>query len=252
MRFTTLLALLALTSFSAYAETPENPYTKNYTARAGVQQPAAPSAAPKAFRGGNREADYQRLLEDGYDMLGSSSFQNADVDPQMFVELAKKVGADLALVYPTSLTEVPAALKLQQAKARTKAEAKTRKEMEGEEFRIEKDAPTGELIGLVSHFYEYYATYWVKLPAPLLGLHVNEQPASEEAPGLPIVAVIKGSPAAAADLRKGDIVLKIGEVETKTGDALVKEVHANAGKKIEITFLRDDRLMQVDVQLNAR
>jgi S1-C subfamily serine protease len=92
----------------------------------------------------------------------------------------------------------------------------------------------------------------VKLPPPLLGLHVQDHPSDDNKPGLTVLAVIKDSPAAAADLHKGDILLKIGDVEVKNGDMLIQAVHANAGKQVEITWLREDLLMQKQVQLNAK
>jgi hypothetical protein len=247
----TLVALLALASSNVFAAAPdiggaENPYAKNYVARDGVQGSAKP-VEPKVFRGTDKDADYQRLLEDGFDMLGSSSFQASVVPVQQLVEQEKKVGADMALVYTLQLTKVPDSLRMQQAKAEA-----AMKNSEQEETNIEKDAPETQSIPLAIPFYEYYATYWVKLGPPMLGLHVQDRQADDAKPGLPVVAVIKGSPAAAADMRKGDTVLKVGEVEVKNGDMLVQQIRANAGKTVEITWLREDMLMQKQIQLNAK
>ncbi|HEY7986438.1 MAG TPA: PDZ domain-containing protein [Methylophilaceae bacterium] len=247
---TTLLALLFLGSTVIVAAaqdagSAENPYTKNYVARAGVQG-STKQNEPKIFRGIDKEADYQRLLEDGFDMLGSSSFQDTVVPVQQLMEQEEKVGADIALVYSTALTRVPDALKMQQAKADA-----ARKSEDEEQTNIDKDAPGMERLPLSQPFYDYYATYWVKLPPPVLGLHVQDHQIDKDKPGLPIVAVIKGSPAAAADLRKGDVVLKIGDVEAKSGAVLVQTVRANMGKTVEITVLREDLLIQKEVPLNA-
>jgi hypothetical protein len=248
---TTLLALLALASTTVFAAAPdaggsENPYAKNYVARPGVPASTKPGE-PKVFRGVDKDVDYQRLLEDGFDMLGSSAFEDTVVPVQQLLVQEKKVGADMALVYSLPLTKVPDSLRLQQAKAEAALN-----HAEQEETNIEKDAPDTQRLSLNQPFYEYYATYWVKLPPPLLGLHVQDHQTDETKPGLPIVAVIKGSPAALADLRKGDVVLKIGDVEAKNGDTLVQIVRANAGKSVEITWLREDQLMQKEVQLNAK
>lgn len=244
-----LMVLLALANASGAAAAADagasaNPYTSNYVVRSGMPASINPGSAkqeePKAFRGVDKEADYQRLLEDGFDMLGSSSFEDTEVPVQQLLEQEKKVGADIALVYSTALTKVPDAVRLQQAKDA------------GKQHNIDQDAPDTQERPLDKHFYEYYATYWVKLAPPVLGLHVQDHQMDKDQPGLPIVAVIKGSPAAEADLRKGDVVLKIGEVEAKSGAVLVQEVRANAGKTVEITFLREDMLMQKEVKLNQK
>lgn len=246
---TALLAMFVLASSAVFADTPdaggsENPYSTNYVAIDGVQ--ATPKAdEPRVFRGINRDEDYQRLLEDGFDMLGSSTFQDSAVSPQLLVEQAKKVGAEIALVYTTAMTKVPDAIKFQQAKSAAAMKGKI------DEVSNEK-VPEWEAVSQAAQYYDYYATYWVKLPPPLLGLHVQDHPTDDNKPGLPVLAVIKDSPAAAADLHKGDIVLKIGDVEVKNGDILVQTVHANAGKRVEITWLREDMMMQKEVQLNAK
>jgi hypothetical protein len=246
---TTLLALSALASTAVFADEPagsgsENPYSTNYEVRDGVQGSSSQDA-PKIFRGVDKDADYVRLLEDGFDMLGSSAFQDSAVSPQLLVEQAKKVGAEMALVYTTALTKVPDAIKLQQAKSA--AAMKGKRDEESNE-----KVPEWEAVSQAAQYYDYYATYWVKLAPPILGLHVLDHPANADEPGLPIVAVIKDSPAALADLRKGDVVLRIGNVEAKNGDTLVKEIRANAGKTVDITLLREDQLISKQVLLKAK
>ncbi len=252
MRFIiTLTALLVLASTTVFAATSDaggadNPYAKNYVARPGVQG-STRQGEPRVFRGVDKDADYQRLLEDGFDMLGTSSFQDTVVPVQQLVAQEKNVGADISLVYTLALTKVPDSLRLQQAK-----EEAALSHAEQEQTNIEQGAPDTQRLPVSQLFYEYYATYWVKLAPPVLGLHVQDHPTDSDKPGLPIVAGIKGSPAAAAGFLKGDVVLKIGDVEAKSGDVLVQEVRANVGKKVEITFLREDLLMQKEVQLNAK
>lgn len=71
--------------------------------------------------------------------------------------------------------------------------------------------------------------------------------------GVPLAGVTAGSPAAAADLRKGDILIRIGnhDVEDLQGmtDALSK--HA-PGQDVTITFLREDRRMTTRATLGDR
>jgi len=237
------LLLVGFTAHLALADEPksDNLYTQNYKQRFAASKPAA--EAPRVFRGTNRETDYQHLLEDGYDQLGTSDFQAGDVDPEQLGAQAQKVNADLALVYITSLGKESMDAKIAAAKERAMKMAKP---------ETERADGEGLLMEFPEQRYEYYATFWMKLPPPLLGLHVRDRKEDEDQPGVPVVAVIKGSPAEGSDIRKEDVVLKIADVDTKSGDAFVQIVRSNAGKTVEILLLRDDILVSKMVKLNAK
>lgn len=241
-----LVAVVGLVlSFSgAAAETPAddtNPYANGYEKR--LDAPAAKPAVGnvKIFRGNDRDVDYGRLLEDGYDLLGASSFKSGDVPPDLAVAHAKNIKADLVMVYSTRFGQIPKAVQIDAAKARAKAGNSD----------IDANLPEMRLVGGMEYSYEYYATFWIKLPPPALGLHVQDRIADDKRAGVPIIAVIKGSPAAKADIRKGDVVLKIADQEVKNGDALVDAVRRNVGKTVDVTWLRDDILMEKPVTLNT-
>ena len=234
--------LVTLTSLQGLAAEPEagNPYTQNYKEHFSAPKRDA-GEAPRVFRGTNREADYQKLLEEGYDQLGTSSFQSEDVDPDKLDDQANKVRADIALVYTSSLGKPSIDAKLEAAKAKMATKEP-----------VEKAPGEGQLIEYPQPRYDYYATFWMKLPTPVLGLHVRDRKDDDGQPGVPVIAVIKGSPAALADIRKDDVVLKIADVDAKKGDDFVKTVRNNAGKSVDILLLRDDILVSKTVKLNAK
>lgn len=237
------LLLVGFTAHLALADEAksDNPYTQNYKERIAIGKSSA--EAPRVFRGTNREADYNHLLEDGYDQLGSSSFQAGDVNPEQLGQHAQKVHADLALVYINSLGKESVDAKIAAAKEKALKMAKPEAERaEGE----------GLLMEFPEQRYDYYATFWTKLPPPLLGLHVSDRKEDDKRPGVPVVAVVKDSPAAGAGIRKGDVILKVASVEANTGDDFVKTVRSNAGKSVEILVLRGDEEMTKKVTLNAR
>lgn len=106
--------------------------------------------------------------------------------------------------------------------------------------------------------YKYYASYWAKLPMPLLGLHViklkhkeNDGEAIVDEDGLKVLAVIKGSPAFKAGLKRGDVLLKLGSIDVQTPELLSKAVGRNAGKTIEITYKRQTELTTTKATLNG-
>src|SRR2546427_10596456 len=66
--------------------------------------------------------------------------------------------------------------------------------------------------------------------------------------GVEVQEVVAGSPAAAASLRGGDIIVSVGEVSVaKAGDLQRLMVEAQIGAKLALTVLRSDKLVTVDV-----
>lgn len=232
---TSLVALVLSGSVTA-DEPATNPYTKNYTSRMPSPK-SAPANEVQVFRGQDRVADYQTLLEDGYDLLGYSSFEAADVLPEKLTEQAMRVRADLALVYTHRSGETPASVKLDQAKARRESE---------EAGTAESAKPAN------NRFYSYFASFWTKLPTPLLGVHVKQAKEAEAVNGVEVIAVIKGSPAAVAGLQKGDTLLKLGEAELSKPELLSQAAQRYAGKETEVVFSRTGAVQHRGVTLNAR
>ena len=207
-----ILSVLLLTPLTAVAdaselstESPdvENPYAATYVSR--MQAPPNRQVTAKVYRGKDKVADYQRLLEEGYDLLGYSSFEGGDVPPELLMQQAQRVNADVVLVY-------------------TKG--------------VQRPQATGVR-------YEYFSSYWTKLPPPLLGLHVQrDKNADEGAGGLEVLAVINDSPAARAGLRQGDILLRLGDATLLNPEQLSSTAQRYAGQVVEVVWTRDGETMR--------
>src|SRR6266478_535771 len=66
--------------------------------------------------------------------------------------------------------------------------------------------------------------------------------------GVEVQEVVAGSPAAAASLRGGDIIVSVGEVAVaKAGDLQRLMVEARIGARLPLTILRSDKLVTVEV-----
>lgn len=239
--FLSLIVFAAAALAEQAPEPPANPYTKNYVSR--MPAPArVPSAAPQVFRGQDRVEDYQALLEDGYDLLGYASFEGAEVPPEQLTAHAASIHADLALVYTTRSGETPASVRLDQARAKAEKE-----KAQGAPAQPEA------LAQKPNKFYNYFASFWTKLPPPLLGVHVKQAEKAElPADGLEVIAVIKGSPAAAAGVQKGDTLLRLGEVELKKPELLTQAAQRYAGQQAELLFSRIGAEQRQPVTLNKR
>ena len=107
--------------------------------------------------------------------------------------------------------------------------------------------------------YKYYASYWAKLPAPLLGVHIiklasrdSETEQVVEKKGLKVLAVIKDSPAAKAGLVRGDVLTKIADVELNKPDELSSVVRKFQGQNVLIEYARNDVKATTKAQINAK
>ena len=108
--------------------------------------------------------------------------------------------------------------------------------------------------------YKYYASYWAKLPPPLLGVHVvklvraadEENQQKQALKGLNVLAVVKGSPAEAAGIMRGDMLLKLNDIELSKAEELSKVVREHQGKSVVIAYERDGVMNSAKAKINQR
>jgi membrane-associated protease RseP (regulator of RpoE activity) len=243
-----LFSLGALFMTTALQAAEVNLYAKNYNAQNSDNLKSL-EANPdtKMFASSHKDEDNISMLEDGYDMIGSSGFDAEVVPAEQALEHAKSIKADTVLVYSKYASTKTTGSKLQLVKEA----AKNGGEIEAEAL---VEAPVQ---------YHYYASYWAKLPMPTLGVNViklklktseegDKIVTFKEEPGLKIIAVIKASPAAKAGVVTGDVLLKIGDVELVKSDDLFAAVQRYAGQTVAVEFERNSKPLKVSVALNAR
>lgn len=229
--------LLGLNLTAQAAET-DNPYADNYKAlamRAKILPPEKPE--PEIFKGSdNKEADYQRMLEKGFDLLGYSSFEAGDVPAEKLMEHAKAVNAHLVLVTSQRSGDVPASIKIEQLRKKAR--------------ELNTDTVDLDMLDQSSVRYAYHASYWVKLAPPLIGLHVRPPTKDEQGSGLIVVAVINNSPANKASLQELDVIKSIGDVVLESPEALTKAAQRYAGQTVEVVYMRQGAINKTTMTLN--
>lgn len=222
----------------------ENLYEKNYKEQNNSNLKSM-QANPdtKMYVSNHFDDDNISMLESGYDMMGSSGFEAGSIAPDLALEHAKSIKADVVLVYSKYASKKSSLSTLQTIKEAAKTTGE-----------IDEDVLKGD-----EEQYKYYASYWAKLPMPLLGLHViklkhREKDSNEviEDDGLKVLAVIKGSSAAKAGLKRGDVLLKIAGVEIQTPAQLSQAVGKNKGKEVKISYERNDNLAETSAKLIAQ
>ena len=231
----------------------ENLYQKNYQAQNTgglVSLQASPDS--KMYVSNHKDDDNISMLENGYDMMGSSGFAAGKVAPELALEHAKAIHADTVLVYTKYGSAKTAASKI----AVIKESAKKGGGVIDDKALLEDEAN-----------YDYYASYWAKLPAPLLGVHIiklipvtndgddvdpKTAKLNAEKIGLTILAVIKDSPAAKAGLLRGDVLLKISDVELNKPEELSPLVRKFQGQNVAIEYERGGNKNIAKAQINTQ
>jgi hypothetical protein len=241
------LVLFVFINIAQAAE--ENPYAKNYKEQNTYNLKSLnPNPDTKIFVSNHKDDDNITMLEDGFDMIGSSGFSATEASPDLALQHAKSIKADTVLIYKKYESTKTASSQLQLVKEAAK---------KGE------DIDPNDLVEEPTMHY-FYASYWAKLPMPLLGVHIiklkkNTNESADEGaaevqalPGLKIIAVIKESPAAKAGILRGDTVLKIGDMALAEADDLFAAVKKYAGQTMPVQLQRNGADIQLSVTLNSR
>lgn len=238
------IPVLLLAPLAGMAE--DNLYAQNYQPQnQGNLHSLQADPEPQLFSGNRRDEDNIKMLENGYDLMGLSSFEGGDIPPQQAIDHGRNIKADAILVYVKKAGNATAASKMEMIKeAVKKGQALTEKDM--------VTAPEK---------YRYYATFWAKLPPPVLGVHVikligrKATPQGEQvaAPtpseGVRIIAVIHDSPAEKAGLQRGDQLLSINQEKINDAATLSALVRRLRGDQVSVQIERQNEAVSLNIQL---
>ena len=243
--FTYFISLLFLVSNVAFSE--QNIFEKNYQ----TQSPKGfksflDNPKTKIMRGWEQKTDNIKMLEDGYDLMGHSNFTGPNVSPNLALEHAKSIKADMVLIYDRQINDADRSTMIKKAREKARKANQIKESGNLTEIEISED----DLIDK-SVKYEINATYWVKLPKPTFGTHFIKLKSQDEnsVSGVQVIAVIKGSPAANAGILKNDSITSIAQDIVNKPDELINAIRKNKGKLIEVGYIRNGKKLKVNVKL---
>lgn len=251
MQFKLIFVILNLLSALAFAEE-TNLFQVNYLTQSNNSLHSLQKKPDtKIYAGMNKEKDNIRMLEDGYDLMGTSAFQGPFTEPNQALKHAQSIEADVVLVYDRKINEMTRTERLRQIHAEMKKSSKSEKNSVIEVSEADLQDKNSK--------FDFYATYWAKLPQPILGLHViklikknSDTKEKKEEAGLKVIAVIKDSPAFKSGIQKGDVILVLNDVNTESPEEFAKSVFKQQGNKVKIKYARDNEEKVVVTELNRR
>lgn len=247
------------------------PYAQFYQDRSGgidltkSDSVMLPTGDPRLIRGGTPEEDYVRMLEDGFSLIGFSSFNGAEVNERGAVDQAKKVHASIVIVYAKYSGTVSGVMPITTPDNRisTTNLSGTAYGSSGG-FANYSGVATTTTYGTQTNFIpysvnrsDYFASYWIKNKPPIFGIHIK--PMTQEViqkigtnKGVLVNAVIKGSAAFDVDILRGDVLSKIGDAYVYDGESFQRAVRANEGMEISVLLYRDGKELRKSVKLRNR
>ncbi|WP_232411015.1 PDZ domain-containing protein [Methylophilus sp. 5] len=238
--------LLAALAVSPHAKAEDNPYSSHYQAQneGNHLHSLQANPEPQMFSGTHRAEDNIRMLENGYDLMGFSSFEAGEVDAAQALDHGRNIQADNILVYMKKGGGASPASKMEVIKEAVK---------KGQTL-TEKDMAT------TPGNYRYYASYWAKLPPPLLGIHViklvpkksaqdDDTPHTANSDGVRVIAVIHGSAAEKSGVLRGDQLLSINHEKVDDAAQLSSVVRKYRGKAVTLQLERQGEPLALDAQL---
>jgi hypothetical protein len=242
-----------------------NPFVQFYQDRTGghdlTKSPVVvlPTGEPKLYRGADKDADYQRMLENGYNLVGYSSFNGANVNFNDALTQAKSVHAEIVLVYSKHTETRSGVMPLTLPDIQTSTTTLSGSAFGSGGYGSFSGTANTTTYGTQTTYIPYsvdrhdvLASYWIKIKPPVFGVHTRElTPELRQRigsnKGVHVFAVIRNSPAWKADVLKDDIITKISNTEILDRSSFRKVVGENHGKMVTVEILRNGRRITKEI-----
>jgi S1-C subfamily serine protease len=245
-----------------------NPYSRFYvsSAQPGRAATVSPRATIEVLHGNDPDQDFLPMLENGYAFLGSSNFNGPAARARQALEQAQQVGATTVVLYGkysgTVTGSVPIVLPNQPTTATTSEHGTVTGPggtavYSGTAVTTVSGGSTTYNIPYRVVRYDQFASFWARAKTPILGvyyrdLNQDERSALQRNRGVVATAVVKGTPAFAADILRGDILLQVAGTDVLDVNHMNSLMQANAGRLVVLQLVRAGVMKTLNVQLNQR
>jgi len=258
----------------------QNPYNEFYQDRTGginiSQSPwvILPTGEPKLYSGSNPDIDSQKMYENGYSLLGFSSFNAGNVSKGKLLDQAAKVKTDTVIFYSNYTNTISGMMPLILPNNQTyTTNGSGMANMSG---NINGYGGSASWSGSGNYFghstttvygtqttympyafrrYDYFASYWIKMKKPIFGatcidLTSEQRDKIGTNKGAFVKYVVNESPAFMADIFEGDIITKINDDDVVGKESIDDFKIKYLGKKVTVTIIRKDKTLTKEVQFS--
>jgi hypothetical protein len=223
----------------------------------------ASEGEPKALLGRNEESETLTMFEDGYNLIGYSSFTAGDVNRDDAISQGTKLNASVVILYRKHIETTTGVIPMTLPDTRTSSTNISGNIYGGSGISSYRGTATTTTYGTQTTMipysasrYDYLATYWAKIRVVFFGVHARDMAAEHRQKhrsnnGVLAYAVIKGSPAYKADIINGDILLKIGDIDVNDAQAYSEAIDRYKGLEVNVVGMNNGNLYTKKVKLHS-
>jgi len=270
-----LIALCALVNLTGCITTP-NGFRKFYQDKAGtlITNCAPYSGSTKVYAAANPMNDVRDLYRNGYVLIGESAFQGPRQSNGALMSQAKKVGADIVLLSSAYLGSQQTAVPwIQYNPGQTYTTTSSgivnanawgsggyaygTGNYYGTSTTTTPGTYSTQVIPVTVHRYQYHAGYFRKMPPPIFGVLAQPLPPEirqqlERNTGVFAWIVRANSPAFAANILDGDVILKVNSENVLSVEDYVAKFAGLDGQKVDVEIWRNGQIKNISLQLNSK
>jgi hypothetical protein len=249
-----------------------NPYAKFYRpsappdafAKGDLERATAP---PQVFSSSpqNKDEDLLAMVENGFLMVGWSSFNWKQADVSDAIEEARAIGASLVVLYSQYSNTISGTVPLVLPKPPERTTSTSSGTIIGtggsaSYMGTSESTTTGGYNVIPIPYnqmrYDQLAVFYAKsLKKVRFGAYARDLTPDERARlgrnrGAVLIAVLKGSPAFRADFLRGDVIIKMGDDEIDDYKAWMASLDKYTGSDITVKFIRGTETMLKEIKLN--
>jgi hypothetical protein len=269
MRVACLLVLAALSGCAV------NGFEKFYSPSRGAENLSAnpfyvaPPKVPKVYaHSTDVEADAKHLQEEGYVLIGTSSFFGPSTTGTQAgaISQGEKVGAALIMLKSAYRDTLTGTMPLVLPNAPQVATVNTSGTVYGNGGSGSYNAtstvtmPGGTTTYNIPYAVtrsDFFASYWVALDPAKMPFGTSSVPLPDEVrnslkrnTGVFVKVVIRGTPAFRANILEGDVIVKINDADVVDRPGFMAQCTQYAGQTVDVSIIRDGQLVVIRVRLN--
>lgn len=245
-----------------------NGYSQFYHDRTGgidiTQYDAAiiSNDTPTVYRGRDLEADSLGMLQNGYMMVGYSSYNGANGSESQIIQQARKAHATMAISYSEYTSTRSGVIPLTLPDTQTSTTNMSGSVYGSGGYASMTGTATTTTTGSKTTYipystdrYDFIATYWVKLKPQAFGAYFENLSQEQRREigsnkGALLTIIVNGSPAFNADFFPGDIIRKVNNAEVVDIESFSQLIRRHKGQSVTIELVRDNETIGKQVQLN--
>lgn len=252
-----------------------NPYYTHYEdmlrkwpyARSFLQE-TPDEQSPKLVTSKDMRGDAFFMLEDGYILIGKSTFRSPPINEKKALIHAEKVGADVVLIkqeYVNTVTQSVPITEWMPDRTISTVETTTFKKNPSAPPQVFRREITQTLEGEAyiryvprsTEYYNHSATFWKKSKPSICGVLVHAldedtKKRLQSNKGVIVKVVVNRSPAFFADILRGDIITTFNNKPVADPKDFFDKIRMPGGEYITLKIIRNDIPRDISFQLNPR